>query len=209
MTDYLTEQEQIQQVKNWIKQYGMTILLGILIAVAMTSAWRYWQSYHTKVLQHASAVYDEMIAMRAQNNTHGTMVQAKKLLRNYSKTPYADLAAFMLAREAVLTKNYTEATQQLHWVINNSKNPSMREIARIRAARILVTEKKPDAALSLLDEVKDQSFKGLADEVRGDALLSKNDKNNAKKAYEFALQSLPNAEVSRPILEMKLDNLAT
>ncbi len=209
MTEYLTEQEQIQQLKNWIKQYGMTILLGILIAAAITSGWRYWQSYRTKVLQHASAVYDEMIAMRAQNNTHGTIVQAKKLLRNYTKTPYADMAAFMLAREAVITKNYPEALQQLHWVINHSKNTSMRDIARVRAARILIALKKPDEALMLLTEVQDKGFKGLADEVRGDAMLAKNDTEAARKSYELALQGLPNAEVSRPILEMKFNNLAT
>ena len=116
MTEYLTEQEQIQQLKGWVKQYGMTILLGILIALAITSGWRYWQSYHIKILQHASAVYDEMIVMRAQNNTNGTMTQARKLLRNYTKTPYADMAAFILAREAVITKQYAEAIQQLNWV---------------------------------------------------------------------------------------------
>jgi predicted negative regulator of RcsB-dependent stress response len=209
LTDYLTEQEQIQQLKNWIKQYGMTILLGILIAFAITSGWRYWQSYHLKVSQHASAVYDEMIAMRAQNNTTGTITQAKKLLRNYTKTPYADIAAFLLAREAVITKDYAEATQQLNWVVEHSQNPSMRDIARIRAARILIAEKKPDEALSLLTKVQNESFKGLADEVRGDALLAKKDVNAARKSYELALQGLPNAEVSRPILEMKFNNLAT
>jgi predicted negative regulator of RcsB-dependent stress response len=209
LTEYLTEQEQIQQLKNWIKQYGMTILLGILIALAITSGWRYWQSYHTKVLQHASAVYDEMIAMRAQNNTNGTITQARKLLRNYTKTPYADIAAFMLAREAVITKEYAEAIKQLNWVVEHSKNTSMRDIARIRAARILIAEKKPDEAINLLSQVQDKSFKGLADEVRGDALLAKKDVNAARKSYELALQGLPNAEVSRPILEMKFNNLAT
>lgn len=209
MTEYLTEQEQIQQLKNWIKQYGMTILLGILIALAITTGWRYWQSYHTKILQHASAVYDEMIAMRAQNNTNGTIIQAKKLLRNYTKTPYADMAALILAREAVVANDYAEALKQLHWVVEHSKNPAMRDIARIRAARILIAEKKSDQALSLLTEVQDKSFKGLADEVRGDALLAKKDIHAARKSYELALQGLPNAEISRPILEMKFNNLAT
>lgn len=209
MTDYLTEQEQIQQLKNWVKQYGMAVLIGIVIALTITSGWHYWQAYRNKILQHASAVYDEMITMRAQNNSNGAVIQAQKLLRNYAKTPYADMAAFMLAREAVLAKNYKEAIKQLQWVIGHTKNEPMREIARTRAARILITENKPDDAIALLAEVKDKSFKGLADEIRGDALLIKNDKTQARKAYELALQNLPNAEISRPILEMKFDNLAT
>lgn len=208
MTDYLTEQEQIQQLKNWIKQYGMTILIGIFIAIAITSAFRYWEYRHQKMLRHASAIFDEMIAMRAQNNTQGTLQQARKLLEHYTKTPYADMAALMLAREAVIKNNFKEALDQLEWVIHHSKQAPIRDIARIRAARILIAEKKPDDALSLLKGIEDNSFKGLANEARGDAWLSKNDTLSAKKAYELALQELPNAEVSRPILEMKVQNLA-
>lgn len=209
LTDYLTEQEQIQQLKNWVKQYGLTILLGILISLAITASWRYWQHYHNRILTHASAVYDEMIAMRAQNNTKGTLIQARKLLSHYPKTPYAEMAALILARDAVINKNYVEAINQLNWVINHSKTPAMREIARIRIARILIAEKKPGEALILLKTLEDKSFIGMVDEVRGDAHLAKNDKASARKAYQLALEEIPNGEVTRPVLEMKFENLAT
>lgn len=100
----MTEQEQIQQIKNWAKQYGPTIIAGILLALVITSGWRYWQNYRNKILTHASSVYDEMLTLRAQGNTAGTIVQAKKLLRNYNNTPYAQHAALMLARDAILKK---------------------------------------------------------------------------------------------------------
>lgn len=208
MTEYLTEQEQIQQLKNWVKQYGPTILLGIFIALVLSGGWRYWQHYNTRILTHASAVYDEMMAMRAQNNTLGTVIQSKKLLKHYAKTPYAEMAAMMLARDAVNNKKYNEAITQLNWVIDHSKTPSTREIARIRIARILIAEKKPDEALNLLSTVDDTNFIGLVDEVRGDAYLAKNDKVSAKKSYQLALSEIPNAEISRPILEMKFHDLA-
>lgn len=209
MTEYLTEQEQIQQLKNWIKQYGMTILLGILIALMLSGGWRFYQHRHEKMLKHASAVYDEMIAMRAQNNVKGTVIQAKKLLTHYPKTPYAEVAAMMLARNDTIHKKYDDAIVQLNWVINHSKNIAMRDIARIRIARVLIAENKPDDALELLKQVTSKSFIGLADEVRGDAYLARHDAVAARKAYQLALAELPNAEVSRPILQMKYDNLAT
>lgn len=207
MTEYLTEQEQIQQLKNWVKQYGLTVLLGILIALLISSGWRYWQYRHNKMLRHASAVFDEMIAMRAQNNVKSTVIQAKKLVSHYPKTPYADMAAMMLARDATVNQNYDEAINQLNWVIGHSKNSAMQEIARIRIARILIAEKKPDDAIDLLKNVSNKSFMGLADEVRGDAYLARNDVVSARKAYQQALEEIPDAEVSRPILEMKFDNL--
>lgn len=209
MTEYLTEQEQIQQLKTWVKQYGFTILAGIFIAIMMTSGWRYYQNYHNKTLSHASAVYDEMPTLRAQNNTSGSLVQAKKLLSHYARTPYAQMAALIIARDAALNQNYSEASKQLNWVIDHSKDRSLREIARTRLARILIEEKKPDDALTLLKKLDDANFIGLVDEIRGDAYLIKNDSVAARKSYGLALSEIPKAEETRPILQMKYDNLAT
>lgn len=209
MTEYLTEQEQVQQLKTWLKQYGPTVLLGILLALIMTTGWRYWQNYHNKVLIHASSIYDEMLILRAQNNASGAIIQAQKLLNHYRKTPYADMASLLLARDAVLKKNYPEAIRQLNGVVHHSKNSSLREIARIRIARILLTEQKPDDALNLLKKMDDKNYIGLVDEVRGDAYLAKQDPAAARHAYQLALQELPNAEITRPILEMKYTNLTT
>lgn len=209
MTEYLTEQEQVQQLKTWLKQYGTTILAGIIIALVVTSGWHYWQSYRNKILSHASIVFDEMLTLRAQNNTEGASVQAKKLLSHYPKTPYAQMAALTLARDAVLKKNYVEASKQLTWVLDHSSEHAIKEIARIRLARIMITEKKPDDALNTLKTIDDKSFMGLINEVRGDAYLAQHDTASARNAYQLALSEIPNAEISRPILQMKYDNLAT
>ena len=139
----MTEQEQVQQIKNWLKQYGFTILAGIAIALVITSSWHYWQNYSNKVLTHASAVYDEMLTLRAQGNASGAIVQAQKLLSHYANTPYSQMAAFLLAREAVSKKNYPEAITQLNWVIDHSKDKSMREIARTLLHEYLSLRKNP------------------------------------------------------------------
>lgn len=208
LTEYLTEQEQIQQLKNWIKQYGFTILAGIVIALLITSGWRYWQSYRDRILTHASIVYDEMLALRSQNNTDGASVQAKKLLTHYAKTPYAQMAAFMLVRDAIFKKNNDEAMNQLNWVLTHSKDYSIREIARIRLARVEIAQKKPEAALKTLKKMDDKNFIGLVDEIRGDAYVMQNNISAAREAYQLALSEIPNAEINRPILEMKYNNLA-
>jgi predicted negative regulator of RcsB-dependent stress response len=209
LTEYLTEQEQIQQLKSWVKQYGLTVIFGILIAVLITSGWQYWQNYRYKILTHASAVYDEMLSMRAQNNAHETTVQANKLITHYPKTPYAVMAALVLSRNAVVDKNYPEAINQLNWAKNHSKNSSIKEVARIRIARILIAEKQYNAALATLETIDDASYLGMVDEVRGDIYLAKQDNASASKFYQLALQELPNADISRPILQMKLANVTT
>jgi predicted negative regulator of RcsB-dependent stress response len=209
MTEYMTEQEQVQQLKNWLKQYGPSIIAGIIAALAITSGWHYWQAYREKILTHASAVYDEMLTLRAQGNSNDAVIQAKKLLDHYPRTPYAQMAAFMIARDAVLKKNYPEAITQLNWVIDHSKNKSIKEIARLREARILITQNKAQDAINFLNTVDDKNFNGLIDEIKGDAYLAMNDKASARNAYKLALEELPNAEVTRPILQMKYDTLET
>lgn len=209
MTEYLTEQEQIQQLKNWIKQYGLVVLLGILIALLITSGWRYWQNYRNRILQHASITYDDMLLQQAQNNTNAAVSKAKKILSQYPKTPYADMASMILARNDILEKKYSDAVLHLRWVIAHSRDPATRQIARIRIARILITDKKPDEALTILKTWDDKNFIGLVDEVRGDAFLSNKNNAAARKAYQQALNELPNAETIRPILQMKFENLTT
>lgn len=208
LTDYLTEQEQIQQLKSWIKQYGPTILGGVLLALALTYGWHYWQNYQNRIMTHASLIYDEMLGMRAQDNADGSTTQAKKLISDYPKTPYASMAALLLAREAVKKNNYAEAISRLNWVIDHSKSKSLREIARLRIARILVAEQKPSEALNLLKIIDDNDYAGLADETKGDAYLAMNDQPSARQAYASALKKLPQAQSTRPLLQMKYDNLA-
>ena len=208
MTEYLTEQEQIEILKNWIKQYSVVILAGVLIAAAAITGWRYWQQRQNKILHHASAVYDEMLTMRAQSDATATLVQAKKLYTHYPQTTYGQMAALMLARDAILKKNTKQAEEKLQWVLDHSKISSFRQIARIRLARMMLAT-QPNHSLKILETVEDKNFDGLIDEIRGDAYLEMKNISMAREAYKQALSELPNAEVIRPLLQMKYDNLAT
>lgn len=208
MTEYLTEQEQIELLKQWIKQYSLVILTGLLISLVTITGWRYWQARQLRIMHHASSAYDEMLTARAQNDSAALQVQSEKLFDHYSGTTYAQMAAFMLARDAVNQKKYNEAEKHLKWVIDHSSVASFRQIARTRLARIFINENRADDALAILDKVDDKSFNGLTDEIRGDAWLAKNDPAKARAAYKLALDELPNAEIIRPLLQMKFDNLA-
>ena len=207
MTDYLTEKEQIELLRNWIKEYSLYILAGFAMAGLVLFGWREWQQRAAKIQMHASSVYDEMLAMRSQNNSEATIVQAKKLVKHYPQTVYGELATFMLAKDAVAKNNYQAAEERLNWVIDHSRNMSFRQIARIRLARLQLALKKPDDSLKMLQKVDDPSFAGLINEVKGDAYLAMNNPNMARQSYQAALANLPNALEMRPLLQMKYDNL--
>jgi predicted negative regulator of RcsB-dependent stress response len=206
----MTEQEQVEQLKNWVKQYGLTVLAGIVMACVLLFALHSWQRYHTRQYLHASGIFDEMLAYKAQNKPAEANVQANRIIDHYPRTPYAQMAAFLLAKEAVANKNYTESIQQLEWVIKHSNTLLIIQLAKIRIARIQVLQKKPEAALVTLNQITDKGFRGLADTVRGDIYVNTNDSQKAKQFYQLALQELPQDETTlRPLIQMKIDNLTT
>lgn len=209
MTDYLTEQEQIELLKGWIKQYSLVVLAGIAIAVAGISGWRYWQDREFRMMSHASVMYDVMLTKRVQNDSQGAAEQAQKLYKDYLNTPYGQIAGLTLARNAVAQNHLSDAETYLDKTLHNSNVSAIREIARLRLARVLIAEQKPEDAIKVLSKVNDKSFNGLIDEVRGDAYLAMKNTTEARQSYQLALQELPNAEVTRPLLRMKYDNLAT
>ena len=89
----------------------------------------------------------------------------------------------------------------------NSNSSSIRQIARIRLARLLITEKKPTDSIQLLQTVDDKYFSSLINEVRGDAYFAMRQLNKAKQSYHKAMLELPSHDTIRPILQMKYDNL--
>jgi len=209
LTEYITEQEQIELLKSWIKQYSLVIIAGVALAFVAIFGWRTWQQRHFRILTHASVVYDEMLAARAQNDPEATLVQAKKLFSNYANTSYGPMAALMLGRDAAVKKQYPQSEKHFQWILDHSSLPSFRQIARLRLARVFIADKKPKEALAALETIDDKSFSGLIKEERGDAWLALNNNDKARESYLEALNDLPNADVMKPVLQMKYDNLAT
>jgi predicted negative regulator of RcsB-dependent stress response len=209
LTDYLTEQEQVELLKNWIKQYSIVIILGIAIASAGIFGWRYYQQRQSKTFDHASLIYDQMLTMRSQNDPDKTLAQAKRLANRYPQTSYGQFAALMVARDAISKNDVATAESELRSVIKHTDIPSLRQVARLRLARLLLAKNTPEAALKELTKIDDATFDGLIQEIQGDAYLALKDTAKARLAYGEALSALPNADVVRPLLRMKYDNLAT
>jgi len=204
LTEYLTEQEQLQQLVNWIKQYGPSLFIGILIAIFATSGWHYWQRHLNNNLMQASDTYTTMLS---QDDRNEIIKQANVLLDQYPKTPYAQMASLMLARDAIEQNHLTDANTRLEWAMTHGKDATLRSIARLRLARLLIAEQKPTDALKLLDPLEDNSFNGLADEIRGDAAVALHQTDVAKKNYAKALTEISHNDDTQPLLQLKYNEL--
>jgi predicted negative regulator of RcsB-dependent stress response len=210
LTEYMTEQEQIEQIKLWIKLYGPSIIAGIALALVGLFFWNLWENHQNKIFSRASIIYDNMQAFRLSNDTVNSSLQANKLIKHYQKTPYANMAQLMLARFDVENKNYQSAIDHLTIVAQTANMPAMQNIAKIRTARIQLSLQKTDEALHTLSSIHDKNYLDLIEETTGDIYLQKNKPLDAKNAYLLALKNLPSEDVTRkPIIQMKIDNLNT
>jgi predicted negative regulator of RcsB-dependent stress response len=205
---YATEDEQIEMIKQWWKKYGVTSLITFFLVIIAVFGIKMWQQRHEKMLYKASAVYERMINASANNDNDLMQLNAARLIDHYRSTPYAQLAALMLARQAVNKGQLDVAEEKLTWIMKHGRNKELRQLARIRASRVLLAERKPEQGLELLQRVDDDTFTASAQEAMGDIYLALGKPDDARKAYNEAINALPGVEVMQPLLQMKLDNLA-
>lgn len=207
--DMITEQQQIETLKKWWKTYGNTLIVSVALAILIVLAWQWWHQHREQELNFASARYEQLLTSVVNNDEQGVLTQAQRIMERYTDTPYAPLAALFLARQEINQQKYQNASAHLQWVMAHSSDKALKQIARLRAARLALQLHAPDQALTLLKTIDDPSFQVAIFEITGDCLKVKGDVQGAHQAYLQALQGFPGIENNRPILQMKADDLAT
>lgn len=207
MDVYLSEKEQIQKIKDWWKKYGTTLLVCLAIFAGGTFGWRYWQQYKVKRAEQASNLYMQMLSADLAHQTNNVQLYAQHLMADYSSTPYASFAALTLARENVNANDLKSAKGNLYWVVDHSGNKSLRQIAKIREARVLLALNQSQQALDLLNKVDDKAYGALIAETRGDIFLSLGNKTKALQQYQAALKSDNKTGMNVVIVAMKVNLL--
>lgn len=209
MAAYTTEQEQLQLIRDWFKKYGVSILLGIIIAAIFSIGWRYWQQNRIQKLNQAAALYEQLLVAQMTHQDAPALDAANNLIKNYPHTAYASFAGLFLSEQNVTQNDLAKAEQQLQNVINHSSDKTLQQLAKIRLARLWVAENKPKAALDLLNTIKaGDIYATAAAIISGDAYAALQQPQQAKNNYQIALNNLPASAPLRPIVQMKLDNLS-
>jgi predicted negative regulator of RcsB-dependent stress response len=207
LSDPYTEQEQVEKLKQWWKTYGNALVLGIALGLAILFGNKYWTDYKQQRAASASALYDQLLEDYRKKAFDDARKTAGKIINEYAATPYAGLAAMMLARADFDAKQNEEVQRQLRWVVDNASDTGARHVARLRLARLLAADGKTDAALALITIKDIAGFESSYEELRGDLLVAKGDKQGAREAYARAIKHLDARSPYLPVLNMKLDDL--
>ncbi len=208
MRVYESEQAQVEALKDWWKKNGKAAIAVLILAIALSFGWRYWQQQQLQKTEQASIMYEQMLSSSLAQPTADISEFATRLEQHYQHTPYASLAALLEARQAVDAGKLDLAEQKLRWVIDHASSKGIKQIARLRAARILIAQNQYQPALDLLNHVDDNAYLAGVNMVKGDAYAGMGDKQQARQAYQTTLTMLPADAAVKPFVQMKLAQLA-
>jgi predicted negative regulator of RcsB-dependent stress response len=207
----LQEQEQLDELKAYWKQYGNLILTLVTVVLAVIAALQLWNYYQRRQAVEASAVFASLQRVQAAKDTKQIKDLAGTLLEKYPGTYYAAMAALISAKNSYDTGDVKTAKAQLEWVVQNAKPEEFRDLARLRLAGVLLDEKAYDEALKQLEPAGggvNPAFAGRYADLKGDILAAQKKNAEAKTAYQAALGALDAKSTEyRQYVQEKLDNL--
>lgn len=186
MSTYITEQEQVDAIKAFFKKHSRLIALGLLVLLILLTGYRYFSWRHENIRLQASTLYDSLMNASAHQDTKQISAFSETLIQNYGTTIYADFARLILAKYEVESGNLDKAKVSLSAVLSTANSMTVRQIARIRLARILLSEKQQKKAMQILSIIDDKHYQSLVDELYGDIYLSLNDRDQAQAFYQKA-----------------------
>lgn len=209
MDDNLTDQQQAELIKNWLKENSKFLIGALVLGVSGFFGIQFLQQNKLKDAEMASQLYSEIeFAVKQQR-----LSQAQQLLQemdtNFSNTPYQDQGHLFMAKLYMDTVDYDNAVLQLEFLIENSTQEPLKNVARIRIARIKLQQNLYDEALQILETDSMGTFEAKYEEIKGDIFSKKGEFQKAQAAYLKALDLLLPGQFDYEYIQMKFKDIQT
>lgn len=200
--------EQSELVQKWLRENGLSIVVGIAIGLVGIFGWQQWRSHQARNEGEAAQLYQQVQVAMASGKTGIAAQLTDRLMTDYAKSPYAVFAVSDRARQQVQDKQLDKAETSLEWAESHAGTPGLKSLTQLRIAQVELARGNGTTALSTLDRIPANDYRGLAQELRGDVLVKLGRSDDARKAYQAALSALSEEAPQRGALQMKLDDLA-
>jgi predicted negative regulator of RcsB-dependent stress response len=204
--DYLSEKEQIDQIKQWWRENGWYLIGGAVLAGLGYFGFNQYQAWQNRVAEEAAAIYQELKLVLEDDDRADADQLLEQLAADFPDSPYLDQARFLIAEDN-LVRDTGRAIAELEAVVEQSRDESMVHLARLRLARVLAYDEQYDRALTVLNVANVGEFEARFSEVRGDIHASAGNIEAAISAYTDALLGAANGTVSREAVQLKLNDL--
>lgn len=203
----LEEQEQLDELKHFWKQYGDLITWGLIAVFGAFAAWNGYNYWQRDQAAKAAVMYDE-VERAAQSGDASRLDRAlADMKERFAGTAFAQQAGLLAAKTYYDKGNLDAAKASLSWVAGKSADEGYQALAKLRLAGLLLESKAYDEALQLLSGTFPKDFVALAADRRGDILAAQGKKAEARTEYEKAYKGMDERTEYRRLVEVKLNAL--
>ncbi len=203
----LEEQEQLDQIKHFWKQFGNPITWALLVMMGVYASWNGYQYWQRDQASQASAMFDEVERMAKGGDITKIERAFNDMKDKYGSTAYAHQSALLVAKLYQEAGKVDAAKGALAWVAEKSSDEGYQAIARLRFAGLLAESKSFDEALAQLDRAFPPDFLPLVADRKGDILALQGKSALARLEYEKAYKGFDERAEYRRLVEMKLNAL--
>jgi predicted negative regulator of RcsB-dependent stress response len=203
----LEEQEQLDQLKHFWKQYGNLITWVLIAILGSYAAWNGYQYWQRSQAAQASALYGELERLAGQGDPAKVQRAFADMQDKFGGTTYAVQAGLLAARVQQEAGKIDEAKAALTWVADKASDPAYQAIARLRLAAVLAQAKQYPAAMARLEAPFPAEFQPLVADRKGDLLMLQDKPVEARTQYQQAWAALDSRNEYRRLVEIKLTAL--
>ncbi|MDJ0918946.1 MAG: tetratricopeptide repeat protein [Woeseiaceae bacterium] len=193
MDELKTEEEQLEAFRAWWKEYGNYVIGGVVLGGLVLFGINYQGNTRLEAQQAASALYDQLTDEVVDGDLDAAEALAAQIANDYSNTAYVVQSKLAMARLYMDENRDEDAANTLRELIALKGVDEIREIARLRLAKVLIYQEKAEEALETVSEAATGAFAARFAEVRGDAHVQLENFEEARAAYDEALQQ-PNSQ---------------
>jgi predicted negative regulator of RcsB-dependent stress response len=203
----LEEQEQLDEIKHFWKQYGNAITWFLIVVMGAYVGWTGYQYWERQQSAKASALFDEVERTAASADAAKLERSWNDMKERFPRTTFAAQSALLAAKVFQQSDKNEAAQAALKWASDNAADEASAQLARIRLANLQAQLKNYDEALKTLSKPFEAAFAGLAADVQGDVLMAQNKAIEAAKAYNDAWLKLEDNAEYRRLVAAKLNAL--
>jgi predicted negative regulator of RcsB-dependent stress response len=204
----LDDQEQLDELKLWWNKYGKITISLVILALLAYASWQGYQYMQYKKAVEASELY-QSLGQIDPSKADEMKTLSSKLTTDYVGTPYAGRAAILQAKSQFLAGDIEGAKSQLEWATVNATETSIKAIASLQLASLLLADQDYAGAEKVLSANLDKGYMGLKQDLQGDILLAQGKVDEAKKVYADALLNLDPEGRLYMFTKQKLESLGS
>ncbi|MCY4655622.1 MAG: tetratricopeptide repeat protein [Gammaproteobacteria bacterium] len=188
MTDLLTEEEQAERIKKWLKENGLYIALAIIVGLGSVVGWNYFQDHRTSTSQEAANLYFDFLEARGLDEPVEGVIDS--LRQDHERSAYFAFALIYLATDQFGEEKYEDAIASLAEAHSAASDKSLKDMILTRKARIESEIEEYDTALETISGISTKGYQAAALEIQGDIYVRKGMHKEARIAYVAAKEVL-------------------